>query len=694
MLSTPGLRALAVSMLAAACALIPARAFAQASFSAFTVYSSADQVQVLGHGDFNNDGREDYVVTERSATSGGGRTLLFLSNGDGTYDAPITLSSILVNAGQFVVGDFNHDGNLDYAVLDVANQGVDVYIGHGDGTFTFNDVLGTMYSPVGIAAADLNHDNNTDIIVAGDPGGYGNILVWMAQGNQYSSFTGGISITSGVIDPQYVTTGDFDGDGKPDLALVSKQNGATTVQVFYGDGAGNLGSPTQLTDPNGNWDQWDVNAIGDLENNGTSDLVMAQTQGGTTKLPGIAVFKGNTDRTLSFSTISTPNGCPSPQIAIADYNGDGFNDLVYGEGACSGTGTQNLVLNPASAAGVFSGSEQVIHASILAGPIMNVKSTQGTKPDIVLTENGQSSGQNVELLENTSTGSFPGCGTTTQATGLNVCAPTGSTATSPVKFSVSASGPTPMRTAAVWVDGQKVAEQLTHAFSNYSFLDQSLTLSAGTHDITIFGTGWDNTLQETTVFATVGTSNGCPAPTSPGVNVCNPVNASTVGSPTEVTATANITGTLARMEIWVNGAKMFTETTSTSFDTTLNLGAGYYQFDIYAVNTDGTLWETTVFATVGSSNGCAAPSSPGVNVCSPVNNSTVNSPVQATATAAITGTLARMEVWVDGVKMYTETTSTSLNTPITLPSGTHQFDFYAVNTQETKWEATVFATVP
>jgi hypothetical protein len=98
--------------------------------------------------------------------------------------------------------------------------------------------------------------------------------------------------------------------------------------------------------------------------------------------------------------------------------------------------------------------------------------------------------------------------------------------------------------------------------------------------------------------------------------------------------------------------------------------------------------------TGGTSGGtCNAPSTAGVNVCAPLNGSTVSSPVTAQAKATITGTLARMEVWVDGVKKYTETTSTTLSTSITLTAGSHRFDFYAVNTAGTKWLTTVNATV-
>jgi hypothetical protein len=76
-----------------------------------------------------------------------------------------------------------------------------------------------------------------------------------------------------------------------------------------------------------------------------------------------------------------------------------------------------------------------------------------------------------------------------------------------------------------------------------------------------------------------------------------------------------------------------------------------------------------------------------------VNGATVSSPVAVKAAAAITGTLARMEVWVDGVKRYTETSSKTLNTSITVAAGTHRFAVFAVNTAGSKWETVVNSTV-
>jgi hypothetical protein len=52
-----------------------------------------------------------------------------------------------------------------------------------------------------------------------------------------------------------------------------------------------------------------------------------------------------------------------------------------------------------------------------------------------------------------------------------------------------------------------------------------------------------------------------------------------------------------------------------------------------------------------------------------------------------------MEVWVDGVKKYSETTTETLSTSLGLAAGTHRFAIFAVNTAGTKWETVVNATV-
>jgi len=96
---------------------------------------------------------------------------------------------------------------------------------------------------------------------------------------------------------------------------------------------------------------------------------------------------------------------------------------------------------------------------------------------------------------------------------------------------------------------------------------------------------------------------------------------------------------------------------------------------------------------VPTSTACSAPSSNGVHICAPTSGSTVSSPVLVAASSTVTGTIARMELWVDGVKKYTATSSKQLNTNISLAAGSHRFAVLAINTGGQSWQSAVSATV-
>lgn len=73
--------------------------------------------------------------------------------------------------------------------------------------------------------------------------------------------------------------------------------------------------------------------------------------------------------------------------------------------------------------------------------------------------------------------------------------------------------------------------------------------------------------------------------------------------------------------------------------------------------------------------------------------STVSSPVTLHAGAKVNGTLAYLQVWLDG-KWYSNTfESTTVDEPISLPAGTHRIALLALNTTGQKWESAVNVTV-
>ncbi len=589
--------------------MFAAAALGQTRFQTHQVAQSPNPtppLAVAAHGDFNNDGREDLVIS-------GSTPMLYLSNGDGTYDPPRAMAAVPV-----AIGDFNQDGKLDY----VATAGVSgvpqtrVYLGNGDGTFqapkTFSDGSSTE-TISSVVAEDVNHDNKTDIVELYQGSTSNSLQIWISNGN--GTFTKGQRI-SNVLSGAFGSNawgGDFDGDGKADIALVntSPGYGPTTVQVWYGDGAGHLSSPYNTTDPQGDVDVVSTSA-GDINNDGRNDLVAYRFKwgvGGTsTYYNEVAVFQGNSNRTLSFLTIPTSQ-VPFGNIAVADVNGDGVNDLIYngatpftGQGG-GFTGSQNLTVKLGTGNGKF-GSEQVVYQNPDNNQgldLATIRSSQGTRPDLVFTQylgnyNPGGSPTAVVLLSNETAGSFPGCGVSA-AEGIHVCLP-GVTSSTPASFSIGAAGPTPMRTAQVWVDGKKMAEQLTHAFSNYSFLDTSIPLSVGSHAVTLFGVGWDGTLQKKTVSLQVSNGGGCSAPGSAGVHVCSPTSGSTVSSPVQVAAAGAVTGTFARFEVWADGVKKFTSTTTDGANISLSFASGAHTLTFFAVNTSGTKWEVKESFTV------------------------------------------------------------------------------------------------
>jgi hypothetical protein len=286
--------------------------------------------------------------------------------------------------------------------------------------------------------------------------------------------------------------------------------------------------------------------------------------------------------------IPTILGCGEGYPAVADFNGDHIPDIAFEEDDCSGRvlGPSSVAILPGRGNNDFGAEQVVSHSQNRTFNPQALRAIRDTKADMVyLALDSSNSEYAVTTLLNLTTGSFPSCAAPNAAAGIALCSPApGSTVSSPVDFAIGAAGDTPMRKAEVWVDGHKVAEQLAGAFSNYSFLDASVPLATGSHSL------------ESRSYTLNVTPPSCAAPSSPGVHVCSPADGSTVHSPVHLEATGTVAGTLARMEVWVDGVKKYTS--ANHLDTSIPLSAGSHRFVFFAVNTNGQTWETIVNATV------------------------------------------------------------------------------------------------
>jgi hypothetical protein len=189
-------------------------------------------------GDFNGDGRSDYALI------GGSQIYGFLSNGDGTFTQTFqaigpSFGSPPSSAYDLVLGDFNGDGKSDYALIG-GNQ-VYGFLSNGDGTFTqTSQALGPNFgSPpsalYALVRGDFNSDGRSDYALIGGAQVYG----LLSRGDGTFAITGATlpaNFGSPPTSAYAVVNGDFNGDGKSDLALVAGNTIYTASSTSVGDG--------------------------------------------------------------------------------------------------------------------------------------------------------------------------------------------------------------------------------------------------------------------------------------------------------------------------------------------------------------------------------------------------------------------------------------------------------------------------
>ncbi len=333
--------------------------------------------------DMNGDGHLDIV--HGPARKQPGPPVIFLGDGKGTWTQwkEARFPSLAYDYGDIEVADFNGDGHLDI-VLAVHLHGF--FLLTGDGHGNFSDASAGLESVVGnfssraIRSTDWNGDGLPDLVAVAEGGGSGSsegVVVFLNQGANgwrksdrklskaiYSDsialgdFDGDghldIATGSSVLDRkdlvnlwrengaamplaldfpgahqfvQAVAAGDFDNDGKDDLAVayLSLENDIwySSLDVFYSRAGGK-------------WERRSLSkeatregpvalATGHLLGKGTRDLVALTTQGET------LVYLADGHGGLVRSSLNLPvygGGCRGAHVQLADLDGDGRDEII------------------------------------------------------------------------------------------------------------------------------------------------------------------------------------------------------------------------------------------------------------------------------------------------------------------------------------------------------------------------------
>jgi hypothetical protein len=157
--------------------------------------------------DLNHDGFADVLIASGIDVS------VYLGHGDGTFDDPVSFYAGGA-ADPLVLADFDGDGNLDFPVA--STEGVAILFGDGSGAFGTPSLV---LPGVGgrFVVGDLNQDGHLDLVLSADNG----VLVALGDGAGGFATPGAWVSVNGVV---AVTTGDFNGDSKLDVATLGFQD--------------------------------------------------------------------------------------------------------------------------------------------------------------------------------------------------------------------------------------------------------------------------------------------------------------------------------------------------------------------------------------------------------------------------------------------------------------------------------------
>jgi FG-GAP-like repeat/FG-GAP repeat len=554
-----------------------------------------------------------------------------------------------VGAGpaQLIVADFNGDHIPDLATVNTSANTVSILINNGDGTFRPQIEFATGPAPNGLAAVDWNKDGKTDLVVS-NGGADAAHSVSILIGNGDGTFQLHHDIP-GAPNANSIAVGDFNHDGNPDIAT-SSNNPVNAVYVSLGNGQGGVvaqkvttGFGATTTDPSANPFLLLKIAWADYNRDGKDDLYYIECCGGVDiDFGAFGVLAGNGDGTFTDHLV---NGQDFDvfNLSSTDINQDGLSDAIVSyrcvHDFCGGVvgrinnGDGTFTGIP----GGFEGIEFEEDPDLGGGAAFDVEG-DGLKDFVGVGasfDNGNApTTMTLIITRQNADGSFAG-----------------TFGTSPGGFvTVPVHAPVGESSAPVVAD-----------FNHDGKPDLAFLVDAGGNNVFVV---LNTTPPSTCRFRT----------TDHSVTVCHPSDGAVGLSPAHIVSHATSSTPVSVSQIYLD-FKLVLQVPGGNINTNLPLAPGEHRLEVKSWSNGHPFHNDFFLSTPRSIPATVPPCSEStnfaVNICSPGQNATVDSPVPVVAAAKSTAHITTMQIYVDFKEVFHAPNATLIETDVPMSSGKH-----------------------
>ena len=337
------------------------------------------------------------------ANSADNNVSVLLGNIDGTFQNQATYPLVAPtdkNPVWIATGDFNvtKSPNLDIAVANKDSKTVSILLGQSDpvtgvpnGTFAAGTDVATGNSPVSVVAANFHNRVSgggfLDLAVANQA----DDTVSIIPGNGDLTFgTPGILSLAANFSPTALAVGDLNQDGNIDLVVAEQSTlagGAGQMEVFLGNGDGTF----QRSTPYLAGSAPSFVAIGDFNADGITDLAVANSGAGLNG-NSVGIYLGQASQTQTGTITASgtfaaptffPAGTTPTSLAVGDYNIDGLPDIAVSD---AGDDAVTLLFN--QGAGVFGTLTPEVPVGTAPASIVTADFNNDGRPDAATANSG------------------------------------------------------------------------------------------------------------------------------------------------------------------------------------------------------------------------------------------------------------------------------------------------------------------